>query len=109
MAKSVPLSESSADATKLRSTLEFVDCLAQGGFSEVAAIAKLALQSLEHPDGYRHLDNIVHALNAIWGKAEHIQSCISSEAERAGCSYVDDAERRRFDARRIACEQGIAA
>jgi hypothetical protein len=108
MAKSVPLSESSADATKLRSTLESVDCLAQGGFSEIAAIARLALQSLEHPAGYQRLDNIAHALNAIWGKAEHIQSCISSEAERAGCSYVDDAERRRFDALRIACEQGVS-
>ena len=86
------------EVQKLRNAVEFMDCLSQGGFSEIASIAKLALSSLETPDGYRHLDNIANALKAIWGKADDIQNCINSQAEEVGCNYVDDAQRRRWDA-----------
>lgn len=91
---------------KLRLAVETMDGLSQDGFAEIAAIAKLALQSLESPDGYRHIDNIVHALKAIWGKAEDVQNCINCEAEGVGCNYVDAAERRRMDARHVAREMG---
>ena len=90
-----------SDADKIKSlqgAVNFMDCLAQGGFSEIKAIAKLALAHLEHPDGYHHPELIAHALNAIWGKAEQIENCINSEAELVGCNYVDEAERRRWDA-----------
>ncbi len=80
------------------STINFMDCLSQGGFSEISSIAKLALSRLETPDGYQHLDDIANALAAIWGTAERIQNCINSEAELVGCNYVDDAQRRRWDA-----------
>lgn len=84
-----------------------MDCLSQGGFSEIASVAKLALSSLETPDGYRNLGNIVNALKAIRGKADDIQSCINSEAEQVGCNYTDDGQRRRRDALRQARETGV--
>lgn len=87
------------DVQKLRDTVEFMDSLAQGGFSEISAIAKLALAQLEHPDGYRHPENIALALSAICGKADDIMNCINSEAEQVGCNYVDDALSRRQAAR----------
>lgn len=95
------------EVQKLRNAVEFMDCLSQGGFSEIASIAKLALSSLETPDGYRHLDNIANALKAIWGKADNIQNCINSEAEQVGCNYTDDDQRRRWDALRQAREAGV--
>lgn len=58
------------DISKLRATITGMDELSQGGFSAIAAIAQLALVALEHPDGYLHPENIAHALQAIWVKAE---------------------------------------
>lgn len=96
------------EVQKLRNTVEFIDCLSQGGFSEIASIAKLALSSLETPDGYRHLDNIANALKAIWGKADDTQNCIGREAEQVGCDYTDDDQLRRWAAFRQAREAGVA-
>lgn len=95
-----------ADAQKLRATVNYMDNLSQGGFSEIAAIAKLALMSLETPEGHRHLDNVVHALRNIWGRADDVQNSINCEAEEVGCNYVDEAEQRRQDARQAARERG---
>lgn len=89
------------EVQKLRNVVEFIDSLSQGGFSEISSIARLALSRLEAPDGYRHLDDIANALSAIMDKADDIQNCINSEAERVGCNYVDDAKRRRWDAQRV--------
>jgi hypothetical protein len=94
-AKPQPATE---ELKKLRCTVQNMDSLSQGGFSEISSIAKLALSSLETPDGYRHLDDIANALAAIWGKAQDIQNCINGEAGEVGCSYADDAQRRRWDA-----------
>lgn len=86
------------EVQKLRNAVEFMDCLSQGAFSEISTIAKLALSRLETPDGYRHLDDIAHALEAIWGKATDTRDCINSEAEQVGCEYVNAAQRRRWSA-----------
>lgn len=87
------------DSLKLRNTVEFMDCLSQDGFSKISSIARLALASLETPDGHRSVDGIADALTAIWGLAENHQDCISSEAESVGCNYVDTAQERRRKAR----------
>ena len=92
-----------------RDTIQFMDGLSQDGFSQIAAIAKLALMSLETPDGHRSVDDIAHALNAIWAKAAEIQNHINAEAENVGCNHVEAPERRRWAALRTAREQGIAA
>ena len=79
----------------LRNAVGWMDCLAQGGFSEISAIAKLALARLETPEGYRHLDVIASALMVIWSKAEDTQKAITDHAEEFGCAYVDEAEQLR--------------
>ena len=95
---------SAATTDKLCNAVESMDGLSQDGFSEIAAIAKLALAWLEKPDAYRHMDVTANALSAIWGKAEDIQNCINSQAEEVGCNYVDDAQSRRWAAQRAARE-----
>lgn len=97
-----PKTTTAAEVEELRAAIDLMDNLSQEGLSEITAIAKLALLSLESPDSYRHLDNIAHALKAIWSKANDTQDSINGEAERVGCNHVDKAERRRWDAQRIA-------
>ncbi|MDR1968286.1 MAG: hypothetical protein LBQ32_06275 [Burkholderiaceae bacterium] len=95
------------EVRRLRAAVETMDSLSQEGFSEIAAIAKLALISLKTPEGYRHLDGIAYAIGAIRSKAQDVENCINSEAEGVGCNYVKGDEHRRWDARRAARAQGI--
>ncbi len=97
-----------SEVETLRGAVNFMDALAQGGFSAISAVAQLALAQLETPDGYRHLDNLVYALCVIRDKADDIQNCINCEAEQVGCNYVDDAQRRRWAAQRAHREQETA-
>lgn len=107
------MSRKSTEATtatevdELRAAIDLMDNLSQDGLSEITAIAKLALLGLESPESYRHLDNIAHALKAIWSKANDTQDSINGEAERVGCNHVDKAERRRWDAQRIALSLAV--
>ncbi|MFT3905608.1 MAG: hypothetical protein QM718_04815 [Steroidobacteraceae bacterium] len=94
------------EVQKLRNAVEFMDCLSQDGFSEIESIANLALAYLETPAGYRHLDNIAHALLAIRNKASETENCINCEAEKVGCNHTDDAERRRMVAQYQALKAG---
>lgn len=88
----------STDLNKLHIAIEEIDGLSQSGFSEIAAFARLALDSLERPDTYNRLDTIATALSAIWGKALDIENCINATAEQVGCHHVNDAQRRRWAA-----------
>lgn len=88
----------STDVKKLQDTIEQMDGLAQEGFSEISAIAKLALKSLELPDGHLHIDTLADALSAIFGKAATIENCINATAEDVGCNYIDRAQHRRWAA-----------
>lgn len=94
----------STDISRLTNAIEMMDCLAQEGLSEISAIAKLTLMALETPDGYRHPENIAHALRAIWGKADQIENCINSEAEQVGHNWRDTSTERRYAAHREARE-----
>lgn len=105
--KSTETTTTAAKVDELRAAIDLLDNLSQEGLSEITAIAKLALLSLESPDSYRHLDNIAHALKAIWSKANDTQDSINGEAERVGCNHVDKAERRRWEARRIALSLAV--
>ncbi len=99
MANANTTDATASDLHKLRDTVLSIDSLSQNGFSEIATIAKLALARLETPDGYRHLEDPAYALRAIWGNAENTENCINSAAVDIGCNYVDDAQRRRYEAR----------
>jgi len=87
------------EALKLKNAINNMDALAQEGFSAIAAIARLALLSLEHPEAVRNLEDIAIAFKVIQYKAEDIGSCINFEAEKLGCSHVDEANSRRWAAR----------
>lgn len=98
-------SNKSTDLHKLHGVIEDMDALAQGGFSEIRAIAKLALAALQTPEGYLYIENIVQALLAIQGKAEDINNCINCAAEDVGCNFKDERLYARYDAQRAARER----
>lgn len=95
-----PTMKEDATVRDLRSAVEFMDALSYEGFSEIAAIARLALTALERPEGYESPERIAQALQCIVSKADYIQDGINSQAEQVGCNYVDEAERLRSAARR---------
>lgn len=83
------------DVQRLQAAVNDMDALAQQGFSEISAIARLVLLALKSPDGYRHPELIVRALRVIWGKADDIQDCINARAEDVGCHHIDEDDMRR--------------
>lgn len=87
-----------ATIEQLRNAVTEMDGLAQSGFSEIAAIARLALYAMENPMMSNDLDVFAIAFNAIWSKAKDIENCINVTAETVGCNSVDEAQRRRWDA-----------
>ena len=92
-------------AAQLRIAIGDIDCLSQGGFSSIAAIAKLALAALENPLTCGDIDSIAAALESIRSTAMDVENCINATAEGVGCHYVDTAQRRRWDAVRKAREK----
>jgi hypothetical protein len=95
---------------ELSNAITTMDCLSSIGFSEIAGIAKLALISLETPEGHRHIDSIACALKAIASKAEDISEIIGCNAEAVGLNYIDDAWLRCLNARHtfLKAERGQA-
>jgi hypothetical protein len=87
---------------KLGEAIENIDAMSQDGFSEIAAVAGLALSRLETPEGLLNLEDIAYALQLIRSKAQDIEAGINWEAEQVGCNYKDAAMLRRFEARRAA-------
>jgi hypothetical protein len=53
------------DIERLHGAIGSMDALSQEGFSEISAIAKIALVALEHPEGYRHPENVAQVLRTI--------------------------------------------
>lgn len=82
--------------------IETMDSLSQEGFQHIMAIAKLALLSLESPDGHRSITALAYALEAIHGKAEDAMTSINFEAEKVACPWRDEAYERRGRAAREA-------
>lgn len=77
-----------------------MDNFSQHGFSQIAAIARLTLASMQVPESPRTLDDIAYALESICQKAEYVEDCINGEAENVGCNYINDEERSRWAARK---------
>lgn len=89
---------------RLRETIESIDSLSQSGFSEIAAIADLALTALKTPDGYRDPQNIAYAFQVIRDKARDIENCINVVAGHVSCNYKDT----DLELRRVARAQSLA-
>ncbi len=83
---------------KLASAIESMDGLAEEGLTGIFSIAQLALESLETPDGYTRLHNVINALIAIRGIADTTQRNIKGEAEFVNCQCASDAKQKRLDA-----------
>lgn len=85
------------DTRKLLRTIYDMDCLAQGGLSEIRAIAQLTLAAMESPS-YPSNETIAQALLSIAGTASNVADCISTSADAVGCAYNDEDQLRRHDA-----------
>jgi len=84
----------------LQNAVKTIDSFSQQGFSEIGAIARLALAALESPTiSPRTPDDVAKALRAIWGISDDIENCINSEAEYVECSHTDESTERRYRAR----------
>jgi len=79
------------DAKKLQGAIHTMDCLSQSAFSDITAIATLALSYIEHAgvDGAWRRENLVRALNIIRNRALDAENCINVEAENVGCNYSE--------------------
>lgn len=77
------------ELARLQNAITDMDALSQSAFSEIAAIARLAVKALE-ADANNSLINvdIIHAFNAIQCKADDVQNCINYQAEEVGCNWV---------------------
>ncbi|WP_370306174.1 hypothetical protein [Sinimarinibacterium flocculans] len=91
------MSTEQKDIRALENALSNIDAMSQSGFSRIAAMAKLALLSLETPQGYNHVSEIGTVLQAIVYIARETEDEINAAAECHGCNYIDKAERRRMD------------
>ena len=89
-----------ATIEELRNAVNEIDGLAQSGFGEIATFARVALLLMEKPRTYGPggMDAVADLLTAIASRAFDINNCINVAAERLGCNFVDDAQRRRWDA-----------
>lgn len=90
----------SEDLEAVKGAALMMDELAQCGFGRIKGLARLALLSLETPEGHRDVSALVAALTTIGMIAEDMANCVNSEAGDVGCGYTDPAWRRRADARR---------
>jgi len=83
----------------LKDVVKTIDSLSQKGFSEIGAIARLALVALESPSlHHRTSDDIAKALQAICYMSDDTSNCINCEAEQVGSHYVDESRARRHKA-----------
>ncbi|RFC37765.1 MAG: hypothetical protein DID92_2727743064 [Candidatus Nitrotoga sp. SPKER] len=97
--KSTEASAPTPTLSTLKETINAMDGLAQTGFSQIEAIAKLAMAYMEMPEAYRHTEILAVAFEAIWNKAFEMNECISGEARFVGCERTDQGMLRRYAAR----------
>lgn len=93
----------------LRDTVKAMDRLSQRGLNQIEAIARIAIQSLETPDGQRNTEALSHVLHLIADIAFLTGDSVSLEADEVGCRYVDDAHTRRQVAHDAVHSVGVAA
>lgn len=85
-------------ARELRWEFSLVDAMSQEVLSGISATARLSLLALETPEGWKNADQLVAVLQLVAERADTLQDQISATAERLGCSWIDEAQRRRANA-----------
>lgn len=68
------------------------------GSSEVYSLGQLALAWLERPEGYRNLEVVSNALQAICGAAQRMEELVEDEVNHVHCLQEDPAYLRRMAA-----------
>ena len=68
------------------------------GSSEVYSLGQLALAWLERPEGYRNLEVVANALQAICGAAQRMEELVEDEVNHVHCLQEDPAYLRRMAA-----------
>ena len=80
--------------------VETMDALSHDGFGRISGLARLALLSLETPEGHRSVEALAAALVTICAIAEDTKNCINCEAADVGFGHDEQGWKRRADARR---------
>lgn len=102
----------SEDLEAVKEATRMMDELPHNGFGRISGIARLALLSLETPEGHRSVESLAAALETICAIADDTKNCINSEAGDVGCGHDEQGWKRRADARRAfhdSQREGVAA
>lgn len=84
--------------------VETMDALSHDGFGRISGLARLALLSLETPEGHRSVEGLAAVLETICTIAEDTKNCINCEAGDVGFGHDEQGWKRRADARRAHLE-----
>lgn len=83
----------------LQNQIRLIDSVSQAGFSQIRAVATVAMRSLETVDGAIDAEALAGVLACIIDKADECENAINAEAESVGCNHVDGSIARRVVAR----------
>ena len=75
------------EVKRLRDAITGIDAISQGGFTDIATVAQMALLWLESPNKATHMDVVIQALKLIWCRAEDAEDDINRVAEDVGCNF----------------------
>lgn len=95
-----PLGESgvSTDLLKLQSTLADVSALSRAAFTQIDALAGMALKLMETESAYQWPEAIAQVLEVIRNKSVETNDLVDYQAGEVGCSSPDHAAYRRLTA-----------
>ena len=80
--------------TALSAAVEDIDALSQEAFTEIAALARLAVRAIKSGDHDAITDAVI-ALQAIQTRARDGENDINALAEQVGCNYKNPSRRVR--------------
>ena len=87
-----------ATSDQLRGAITEMDRLAQHALNGVAAMAQMAVESMERPEFYLDHEILAQILNSIVAKARRAEVDINEVAGNVDCSFIDEAMLRRQEA-----------
>ncbi len=78
----------STDIQNLQSIIHEIDSLSQSGFSQIAAVSRMAIKTLESGAYADPTSDVIEVFKMIWSKAEDVENYINAEAEAVGCNHT---------------------
>lgn len=98
-----------AEIQRLRSTIAELNEIAQKALGQIGTVADLALLALESPRGQTDTIRMAEAFKMVSSHSTEAWEAITGVAGRVGCSYFDETEGERFDARQAAAHKAMQA